>query len=186
MRTFRSRILLNILAISGVAGGCWLYGQRIAPLEKQEIEARAAIADLRERIRDGQASLDAIRDLQQQTENLPVELQRIHGDISADSELAWFPPRVKGHFAGFGVSVGDLRRISSIEEPKLPGYRRSSWTVSLPITGGNRKITALLLAIEGFESQERFVKVVDCVIQPDKEDPSQHTALLNLSTLVRE
>jgi hypothetical protein len=169
-----------------MAVGWWLYAQQIAPLQRQETGTRAAIADLRGRINAARSSLTAIDDLQQQTGNLPARLQEIHGDISADSALAWLPQRVKGHFARFGLPIGATHMVSMQDEPELPGYRRSHWTVGLPIEGGNRKIGALLLAVEGLENEERFVRVIDCVIQPVQEDSSQHKVSMKLLALVRE
>lgn len=182
----RPRILLHLFPISAVAVGWWLYAQRIAPLQRSETAARAAIAELGVRTDETRVSLKAVKDLQQQTGGIRAELQRLHGDIAADSAIAWFPQRLKTHFAGFGLPGGATRMVNTQDEPDLPGYRRSYWAVALPIKGGNRTIDALLLAIEGLEREAPFVKVVDCVIQPDQEDPGQYTASMQLSALVQK
>lgn len=180
-------ILRKTLAVGAAVWVAWgLYSEKIAPLATRENEAARSVAELRERIQGARNSIKEIHKLEQEATEARTELERKPSDIPAGQAIVWFPPRLKGHFDRFGIAVGVTRLISVREEARLPGYKRSYWSIGVPFLKGDRTANSLLLAVADLERQDRFVKVVDFALQPDLENPGNFTAAVSVSALVRE
>jgi hypothetical protein len=68
----------------------------------------------------------------------------------------------------------------------MPGFRRTYWSLGIPLREASWKFETLLGAVAGLEEVDRFIKVEDLVCRPGPEDSEGSTAVLSLSALLPE
>lgn len=177
---------LGAVAICGLALATSreFYVRSIAPLRQQEAEARLEVADLNGRLDEARKTIAAVREREKDAHGVPGDLERLQDDLPAGSRIVWMSALLEGHFAHAGTPVL-LNRLNLIrDEPNLPDYQRSFWSMALPVEDTGLNIAQLLFAVEDLEEQHPFLRVLDFAIRPDPENPDRQLAVLNLSALL--
>ena len=176
-----------LLAGAMVLLAAWDYqAALLAPLRVQETQALREAADLGERIGKAQKLIAEVRPKEAAAAPIRKELDRLQRDIPAGAAMVALPALVKEHFGRSGIPVRLIRLNTTRNEPGIPGYERSFWSLALPIDEAGRNITPLLLAAAELDREHPFLKVLDFAIGPDPENPSGRIASLNLTTLMQK
>lgn len=180
-----SIVLTVWLAI--VAGAGWLaHDQWIAPLATREVNTRQQIADLGQRILEKHRSLKEAQELAKRAGETRDEARRKFGDLPQGPSVVWFPVRLREHFERAGISVPVARLVSTREAAAVAGYRRSYWSLSVPLKAGTSSIREFLRAVSELEEKNGFVRVEDLVCRMDSANSEGYVAVLSVSAMVSE
>jgi hypothetical protein len=180
-------VILRRIFMAGMAlGSAWFfYSHTMVPLKLRENELVGRQSELRQNLAAAHQQLAAIKDSDQKVADARAVLNRMIGEKTGDAMVS-FPQEVQQYFSKFGLPSATVRFVTAQDEAGLPGYRKIYWAVGLPIPNTDRNAEGLLLATAGFEQQDRYVKVIDFVLQPDVFDPSLRSASINLVTLSKK
>jgi hypothetical protein len=176
--------LLPALLVASLAW--WGSGQLVKPYADRERDDRAVIAGLRVQIENGQGMMREIQTLETNAAPERVRFEQLKSETPGPSSPALLPEQIKQQFARAKLGGVVVRMNSVREEPELTGFRRSFWSVSVPIKEGGREAAAVLAAIADFKQQYAFAKVVDFEIRADPATPDRRIAQFNLTALMRE
>lgn len=168
-----------------LAAGWGFYGLSIAPLAQQEAETRRIVSDLRERIESARKTINQVRAVEQNGGRIQAELERLQGNLPANSAIVSAPALVREHFARFGIAVSVVRLNTTQDEPAIPGHQRGFWSVALPLDAAGRNIVPLLLAVADLDQEKSGVRVLDFAIRQDPVNPGGRVGLLSFAALVR-
>lgn len=187
MSPLRLLMIRALIAGSIILAGCGIvYNRAIAPLQRQQAEWLLEIDSLRNQVRLAQDELNAIKDQEQAGWQLRRSLDSLHDGIPVDSAVTWFPPRMKSLLGRLGVEQVGIRLNTTEPEPKLVGYERTFWHVSLPQQSSMRKMTDALLVVAQLEQQDRFVKIMDFSLHAEAQEPAWVAGHVNVMAFVRK
>jgi len=179
----RRRWLMTGLALAGLF---LVYEYTIAPRRERERQVRARIACLREETSDALKRIKGLQDLELKSAGARSELNRLDSEGPAAPPLVWVPEIVKRNFSQFGFAELKVWARNTSDEPQLPGYRRTFWCINVTMQNVPQQMSGLLLAIAQLEEKERMVRVADIAIDAGAGAPGPRTAVINISTLLRE
>ena len=183
----KTSVWLARVGLFGVAlmGGHFLL-QSQGALREREQASRRKTAELRERLENAREAITEIREMEQQAASARADLDRWSHERSSGPTVVWFPLWLKAQLHRFGVVESHIRLNTEVPEPGLSGFKRTCWNVILPPQSGMRNMTAALLAVNEIEQRERFVKVLDCSLRSDAEEPHWPAVSFNVEALIRE
>lgn len=170
--------LLAAGIVAALAQQYWL-----APFAVRERQMRQEMADLATRAEHARAAVKMVQDLEQESAAARVAFQRWQSELPKGSAIVWLPPRIKEHFARFGLPVPVARLNATLPEPGLPRLKRSFWAVEIPLAHPLKDTTAALLAVAELDQQDALVRVLDFAVRPDSRKTGRQVATLNLSVI---
>jgi hypothetical protein len=160
--------------------------EAIGPLQESADQNIRRIEELKRNVRDARRRIKETQDMERRAAGARAELARWNRERSAASAMVWFPARIKEHFQRFGIVEPGTRMNTSRDEPGLPGFQRTYWRVSLPLSDAEGSAAEVMRAVAQLEQDDPSVKVTDFTILPDPENLERRVAGINVSTLVRK
>lgn len=186
MPPLRSLVFRSILAGSAVLAMTGLfYRYSIVPRQQEQTELARKTEELRTRLRAAQEEMFQIKEQEQTLTGIRYRLNAMYDDTPSGPAVTWIPVRVKARLSRFGVERANIRLNSMQREPRLPGFERGFWHVSLPPESGLRKMTDALLAVAQIE-QDRFIKILELNLRSETEEPGWTTGHVNVMSFVRK
>lgn len=182
-RTIQIIVILLAALLLGVG---WSYERSLASFQQRETDARAEVARLAERIATTRSTIQEARSLENEAQEARKQIARLGDDLPAGPAAKWMPALLAQHLTARGMKTCVIQMGTIREEPDLPGFLRSSWSVGLPLAEGSGNTAGPLFAMAGFKQHHPFVRVLDFAIRTDPENPRQRIAHFNLAVLMRK
>ena len=181
----RDQIQKCCLSLIGLAILVYCYFTLIlGPLAHNKEASLAAIADTENKIADGKKIISGSLAVEKSASESLAKAKARESFFPSGAPVAWFPPKIKAHFAAGGIEVGSIRSINlaPLKEPAAKGYSMSDWSIEIP----RADFLALCGNLARIENEEPFLRFTAVRIHALAEDPSSQAVTLGVNRLVRD
>jgi hypothetical protein len=157
----------------------------LGPRRRQVNELTRQTQELRQSIAAARATVQTVKAQEQAASAVRFALRQRRQTLPSGEIIAWFPTRMKDHFAQMGIANAVTRLNTEFAEPNMPGFQRTYWAVDLPLPGSRSDMSRLLIAVAALEETDSIAKIMDLAIRT--EDSTGHrTAIMNVSALTEK
>jgi hypothetical protein len=157
----------------------------LGPLNRSRETALKSITDTQAKIDSSKSEMKKASNLERQAAEATARYAILQSMTPEGAPIAWFPPRIKAHFASQQIDKASARmeQTGPYKEPELADWRRFSWIIDLP----QSDFASLGKAVAALENSEPLLAVTKLQIRAVPEDPQyQQVSLTAVTTLLKK
>lgn len=182
----KDQIQKIILSSIGFIGLVYCYFTFfLGPLNRSRATMTAEIIDMQQKAASSKTELKKTGNLETQAKEATGRYEALKHTTQEGAPIAWFPPKMRGFFAKYGIDKASARLESSgtFKQAEMSDWIKDTWAIELP----ESDYGALGTALADLENSEPLLAIQRLVIHSVPEQPeTQQISLFAQTALYKK
>ena len=161
------------------------FSMLLGPLGVREARANKLMTDLAPKIKDANSQITRTRSVESGdplAQAATIVREAMETKIPDGAPIVWLPQRLSSFFLRNGIEKISSKPETEVQDPGLPNYRLSSWTVTVP----EAEFGVLAAAVAAFENEEGLAQITSLRLEARPTNVQSQSANLKFTTVVKK